>query len=40
MEKEKDLLDAFGEIAPSVCNNSQDEHRINRRVEVWIQNGT
>lgn len=28
----------FGEIAPSTCNNSEDERRINRRVEVWIQN--
>ncbi len=27
----------YGEIAPSACNNSENERRINRRVEVWIQ---
>ncbi len=27
----------FGEIAPAACNTSDNERRINRRVEVWIQ---
>ncbi|MEL6681303.1 MAG: phosphate ABC transporter substrate-binding/OmpA family protein [Pseudomonadota bacterium] len=27
----------YGEIAPSACNTSSTERRINRRVEVWIQ---
>jgi phosphate transport system substrate-binding protein len=27
----------FGEVAPSACNTSDNERRINRRVEVWIQ---
>ena len=27
----------FGEIAPTACNTSDNERRINRRVEVWIK---
>lgn len=27
----------YGEIAPSACNTSDNERRINRRVEMWIQ---
>ncbi|MEL6838679.1 MAG: phosphate ABC transporter substrate-binding/OmpA family protein [Pseudomonadota bacterium] len=27
----------YGEIAPTACNTSDNERRINRRVEVWIQ---
>lgn len=30
----------FGEIAPTACNTSDNERRINRRVEVWIQSPT
>lgn len=29
----------YGEIAPSACNTSENERRINRRVEVWIRSG-
>ena len=28
----------YGEVAPSACNVNEDGRRINRRVEVWIQN--
>ncbi|WP_296426506.1 phosphate ABC transporter substrate-binding/OmpA family protein [Yoonia sp.] len=27
----------YGEVAPSACNTTENERRINRRVEVWIQ---
>ncbi len=27
----------YGEVAPSACNTSENERRINRRVEVWIK---
>ena len=27
----------YGEIAPAACNESEDGRRINRRVEVWVQ---
>jgi phosphate transport system substrate-binding protein len=30
----------FGEIAPSACNTTEKGQEINRRVEVWIQDGT
>ena len=29
--------EGYGPIAPSACNDSEDGRRINRRVEVWIQ---
>ncbi|MFQ1702914.1 phosphate ABC transporter substrate-binding/OmpA family protein [Loktanella agnita] len=28
----------YGEIAPAACNSTENQRRINRRVEVWIQN--
>lgn len=30
----------YGEIAPAACNISDNDKRINRRVEVWIRSGT
>ncbi|MBL1436317.1 MAG: substrate-binding domain-containing protein [Rhodobacteraceae bacterium] len=28
----------FGELSPASCNDSSDGKRLNRRVEIWIQN--